>query len=127
MFSVKRPGCTAVTSNSIHWKCVFPQHGPGRKHTRVIKFADWQQDVADAHPAQLLRGLIHSDGCRDLNVVKGHEHPRYSFSNRSGDIHAIFQQAATRLGLRYTTKRFVTLIAKRPDVAVLDELIGPKH
>jgi hypothetical protein len=31
------------------------------------------------------------------------------------------------MGLRYTTKQFVTLIARRPDVAALDELVGPKR
>jgi hypothetical protein len=25
-------GCTEVASYSKHWPCLFPQHGPGRKH-----------------------------------------------------------------------------------------------
>ncbi|EFK99164.1 conserved hypothetical protein [Streptomyces sp. SPB78] len=25
-------GCTAVSSSSKHWACLFPQHGPGKKH-----------------------------------------------------------------------------------------------
>jgi hypothetical protein len=33
VFSVQRLGCTEVKSASKHWPCLFPQHGPGRKHT----------------------------------------------------------------------------------------------
>lgn len=28
-----------------HWPCLIPQHGPGRKHTRPIILADWQQQI----------------------------------------------------------------------------------
>ncbi|WP_236003944.1 hypothetical protein [Nonomuraea antri] len=38
----RRRGCTEVKSYSTHWPCLFPQHGPGMKHTREIKLADWQ-------------------------------------------------------------------------------------
>jgi hypothetical protein len=87
--------------------------------------------LASEHPGPLLRGLIHSDGCRDLNVVHGHSYPRYSFSNRSADIHRVFQAAAGQLGLRFTVTLkksgvMVTLIARRPDVTLLDMFIGPK-
>ena len=34
----------------------FPQHGPGRKHTRPIVLADWQRALTHAHPAALIRG-----------------------------------------------------------------------
>ena len=27
-------GCTEVSGYSKHWPCLFPQHGPGRKHER---------------------------------------------------------------------------------------------
>jgi hypothetical protein len=30
-------GCTEVASYSKHWICLFPQHGPGRKHDRRIE------------------------------------------------------------------------------------------
>ena len=45
----------------------FPQHGAGRKHLRPIVLADWQLELTHAHPGSLLRGLIHSDGCRVVN------------------------------------------------------------
>jgi hypothetical protein len=49
-------------------KRAFPQHGPGRKHHRVIALADWQLELTRAHPGALIRGLIHSDGCRTVNA-----------------------------------------------------------
>ena len=45
----------------------FPQHGPSRKHARTIELADWQLALTRAHPGALVRGLIHSDGCRSRN------------------------------------------------------------
>ena len=50
-----------------HWPCLFPQHGPGRKHERVLGMADWQWTIIREHPADFLRGLFHSDGCRASN------------------------------------------------------------
>src|SRR5438309_2367314 len=41
---VAKIGCTELTSYSKHWPCLFPQHGPGRKHTRPIVLADWQHE-----------------------------------------------------------------------------------
>jgi CheY-like chemotaxis protein len=68
---VEEEGCTEVYSYSKHWVCLFPQHGPGRKHERRIELAGWQQDLVDLDPRPLLRGLLHSDGCRVLNWVNG--------------------------------------------------------
>src|SRR5271165_3378235 len=39
----QKQGCTEVLSHSRHWPCLFPQHGPGRKHSRTIELADWHQ------------------------------------------------------------------------------------
>jgi len=71
-------------SYSTHWTCLFPQHGPGRKHTSTITLEDWQQEIVDDHPGPFLRGLIHSDGCRMTNwtrrraagELKRYEYPR---------------------------------------------------
>jgi hypothetical protein len=38
----KKQGCTEVASYSKHWPCLFPQHGPGRKHQRKIELTVWQ-------------------------------------------------------------------------------------
>ena len=43
-------GCTEVASFSKHWPCLFPQHGPGRKHQRRIELAPWQQELVDLDP-----------------------------------------------------------------------------
>jgi len=59
-----------VSSYSKQWPCLLPQHGVGRKHERPIVLAPWQQAHVEAHPDQLIRGLIHSDGTRCLNKVR---------------------------------------------------------
>lgn len=95
------PGAVEVGSYSKHWPCLFPQHGPGRKHLRRIALEPWQIWVAvERNPCWLLRGLIHSDGCRAINRVRGrYEYPRYMFSNRSADIRGIFMTACGRAGI----------------------------
>lgn len=67
VFCVARAGCTEVKSTSTHWPCLFPQHGPGRKHARKIELALWQRTIVSAFPGAFARGLFHSDGCRFIN------------------------------------------------------------
>ena len=91
----------------------------------------WQEDIVDEVPALLLRGLIHSDGCRFINTGRaGWTAPRYSFVNRSTDIVTIFCAACDRLGIRWTTtlNRLTTVVyvSRGADVALLDRYIGPK-
>jgi len=115
-----------------HWPCLLPQHGPGRKHERPIVLTGWQQAIVDEHPWPLIRGLIHSDGCRSINRVTVHgvryEYPRYFFANESADILAIMGAALDRVGVAWRFNRPNSLsIAKRAAVAVLDEHVGPKR
>ena len=35
------PGCVITTMSWKHWLCLFPQHGPGRKHERRIELEPW--------------------------------------------------------------------------------------
>ena len=122
------PGCVEVGAYWNHWPCVFPQHGRGPKHLRRIALAGWQQEIADAHPDRLLRGLIHSDGSRDLNCVNGKDYPRYQFANVSADIQQIFCRAAERFGVRWTQPYWKTIaISRRSDVEKMDSIIGPKN
>jgi hypothetical protein len=123
---VSKRGCVEVYSFWKGWPCLLPQHGEGMKHTRPIVLAEWQQTVADRHPDALLRGLIHSDGCRFISTGTNWRSPRYSFSNRSDDIRRIFCEACARLGLRWTTAPRTVYVSRRADVAVLDTFIGPK-
>jgi len=80
-------GVVRVVSYSKHWPCLFPQHGPGRKHHRAIRLDAWQEAIAlDRHPGRLLRGLVHSDGWRGINTVHrpGRAEPyRYAPDTRS--------------------------------------------
>ena len=64
---VAAPGCVMAQSHWQHWPCLFPQHGPGRKHERPIVLDDWQREIVEDHPGPFLRGLFHSDGCRAKN------------------------------------------------------------
>jgi hypothetical protein len=122
-------GCVAVSAHWSHWPCLFPQHGPGRKHQRPIVLADWQSAIVEAYPRQLLRGLIHSDGCRVINRVWGdrYRYPRYLFTNTSKDILQIFRDACDAIGVEHRNSKANTIsVARRNSVASLDAFIGPK-
>ena len=108
------------------WPCLFPQHGPGRKHHRRIELLEWQRELVAQQPQLLLRGLMHSDGCRFINTGRKWRHPRYSFSNRSDDILRIFCDACDLMGLHWTTAGHTIYVSRKADVAVLDRYIGPK-
>ena len=116
-----------VWSYSRSWPCLFPQHGPGKKHERQIELAGWQQKLVLDHPRLLLRGLIHSDGCRSVNTGRNWSHPRYSFVNRSDDIRQIFCDTCDLLGVRYTLAPGRVYVSRIADVALLDGFIGPKR
>lgn len=44
-----------ISSYSRSWPCLFPQHGPGMKHTRRIELADWQVRLIERDPRPLVR------------------------------------------------------------------------
>lgn len=129
------PGCIEIYSNWKHWPCLFPQMGPGRKHERTIALDGWQRRLVERHPKELVRGLIHSDGCRvtnrvrrpTLEGVKTYAYPRYFFTNASADIRGLFMDACGRIGVacRRTTERNLS-VAHRASVRILDGFIGPK-
>ena len=132
----QKQGCQEITSYSKHWPCLFPQHGPGMKHTRKIELADWQQVIVDQCPGDFVRGLIHSDGCRSMNRVRRrfagsdhwYEYPRYFFSNKSLDILALCGQTLDKLGVEWRYARWdVISVARRDAVSRLDEFVGPKY
>ena len=112
---------------SKSWACLFPQHGRGRKHEREIALTAWQRGLVARWPALLLRGLIHSDGCRFQNTGRGWSHPRYSFANFSEDIKGIFCEACDLMGLHWTASGEKTIyVSRKADVATLDRFVGPK-
>jgi intein/homing endonuclease len=123
--------CVVLRCYWGQWPVLLPQHGPGRKHLRPIELATWQREITTAHPRELIRGLINSDGCRGLNVVRHGErryaYPRYSFSNRSDDIRAIFCEHLDLLGIAWRpVGPWQISIARREAVAELDAFVGPK-
>lgn len=120
-----------LSAHSKSWPCFFPQHGVGKKHERQVWLAEWQRRIVDDDPQFLLRGLIHSDGCRFENTGRGGWRcPRYSFVNRSPDICAIFCDACDQLGLRWTAAPHgssrTIYISRKADVEWLDYYVGPK-
>jgi hypothetical protein len=124
--------CVDVSCYWLEWPRVLPQHGPGRKHTRRIALARWQEEITRRHSEAMLRGLIHSDGCRFVAVVRknGREYPyvRYEFSNRSDDIKSIFCNHLDLMGVRWRRIGNKSIsVARVADVAVLDSFIGPKR
>lgn len=131
----RRCNCYEVHAYSKGWNCLFPQHGPGKKHDRDIYLAGWQRKLAERWPERLLRGLIHSDGCRSYSTGgRGWTQPRYVFSNVSTDITSIFCSACDCLGLRWTaafpkdeTAAVSIYVSRKADVARLDEFVGPKR
>ncbi|MBA9006430.1 helix-turn-helix domain-containing protein [Thermomonospora cellulosilytica] len=129
-------GCSGVGAYSKHWPCVFPQHGPGMKHTRRIALVEWQQAIVEEHAREFVRGLIHSDGCRCINRVRRplkdgdrwYEYPRYLFKNASDDIRRLYTDALDRLGIAWKQNNVREIsVARRDAVARLDEFVGPKY
>jgi hypothetical protein len=121
-----------VVSYSKHWPHLFPQHGPGLKHRRRIALEPWQERIVDRYPGRLLRGLIHSDGCRVTNRIRHpkrtYTYPRYFFSNHSLDIQRIFCDACDRLGIAWRQDGPWNIsVARRHAVATMDRHVGPKR
>ncbi|MBB6626300.1 transcriptional regulator [Nocardioides sp. KIGAM211] len=128
-------GCVVSTVSWKHWPCLFPQHGPGRKHERPIVLEDWQRAIVVEHPGDFLRGLFHSDGCRVANwasrVVDGerrrHDYPRWQFTNTSEDILGLCGWALDLVEVAWRRSNAKTVsVSRRAAVAALDDLIGLK-
>ena len=127
----EKPGCITVRSYWNHWPCLIPQHGPGKKHNRLIRLTEWQREIVAQHAGRFLRGLFHSDGTRVVNRVRSpartYAYVRYMFVNESGDIMGLCQEALDQLGISWRMARRNSLsVARREAVAALDEHVGPK-
>jgi hypothetical protein len=125
---VEPNNCVQVYGYSKSWPCLFPQHGPGKKHLRAIELRDWQVELVKSAPELFLRGLIQSDGCRFENTGRdGWRANRYAFYNLSDDIIALFCWACELLGLRWTESKNTIYVSRKADVARMDAFIGPKR
>jgi uncharacterized protein YerC len=131
----ERTGVVEVSAYWKHWPCMFPQHGAGPKWKRPIVLRQWQTALVEAHPWPLLRGLIHSDGCRHINTVrrpvsgtmKRYRYSRYIFTNASDDIRRLFTDTCEAVGVHWTqTNPRNVAVSRRSDVELMDRFIGPK-
>ena len=132
-----KSGAVLILASSPMWPGAFPQHGPGQKYRRKIKLQPWQEGITRDYPKALLRGLIHSDGCRTINRFETrlpsgrlaqYAYPRYFFTNHSEDIRGIFCRHCDLLGIRWTRSNPRNIsVSQRRSVARLDEFIGPKR
>jgi hypothetical protein len=124
--------CIVVSSYSRCWLCLFPQHGPGRKHHRRIELLQWQLAITRDQPEMLIRGLLQFDGSRFINPAtaggRRYEYVRYYFTNESADIKRILCDHLDLLAIEWRPagRRHIS-IARRASVARLDELVGPKR
>ena len=118
-----------------HWPCLFPQHGPGRKHERTLELESWQREIVESYPADFLHGLFHSDGSRSRNwtprpvagQMKRYDYPRWQFVNMSPEIRGWCCEALDLLGIAWRLSNHKTIsVSTRAGVARLDELIGLK-
>ncbi|WP_193607096.1 helix-turn-helix domain-containing protein [Nocardioides lijunqiniae] len=133
---VARTGCVVVQAQWRHWPCLFPQHGPGPKHSRPIILGDWQRAIVQRQPAAFLRGLLHSDGSRVANRVrrpvagrmKHYVYPRWQFTNYSVDIRELCCWALDLVDVPWRQSNVHHIsVSTRAGVARLDELIGLKR
>jgi hypothetical protein len=117
---------TVVSLFCTHLACLFPQHGPGRKHARRIKLEHWQRAVVERQPWPFLCGLIRSDGCVFVNRTGQYSYVSYDFTNYSADILRLFADACDLVGVEYRAYSRRVRIYRRASVALMLEHVGIK-
>jgi hypothetical protein len=61
--NLRRKGAEiAVNSYGVRWLRLLPQHGPGKKHTRPIILAPWQQALVERYKWEFFKGCLDSEG-----------------------------------------------------------------
>ena len=126
---MQRPRGEETVVLSVHHKhlaCLFPQHGPGKKHARDVSLEPWQEGLVASAPFALLRGLIWSDGCHFVNRTGRYEYFSYQFSNLSEEIIHLFVSTCERVGVECTRSGHHVWIRQRPSVELLVEHVGTK-
>jgi hypothetical protein len=118
-----------TTILSLYWThlaCLFPQHGPGKKHDRAIVLERWQSEILEREPWTFLRGCIRSDGCAFVNRTGRYAYLSYEFSNRSAQIRELFMDACDLVGVEYRAYSRYVRIYRRPSVALMQQHVGVK-
>jgi hypothetical protein len=120
-------GTTTILSlYGTHLSCVFPQHGPGRKHARQIQLENWQRSILECAPWPFLRGLIRSDGCVFVNRTGRYEYVSYDFTNHSADILRLFTDACELVGVEYRAYSRRVRIYRRASAELMLQYVGIK-
>jgi hypothetical protein len=109
-----------------HLSCLFPQHGPGKKHERRIALEPWQRAFVDAAPWAFLRGCIRSDGCVFVNRTGPYEYVSYDFCNVSRDIRELFADVCRLRGVECRVYERRVRVYRRASVGLLLENVGVK-
>jgi hypothetical protein len=109
-----------------HLSCLFPQHGPGKKHERAIAPEPWQLALVREAPWAFLRGCVRSDGCVFVNRTGRYRYISYEFSNLSREIRALFAFACASVGVEYRINARSVRVYRRASVALLVEHVGSK-
>jgi hypothetical protein len=110
-----------------HWTCLFPQHGPGKKHDRPIDLEPWQHELVRQAPWSFLRGCIRSDGCVFINRTGKYSYESYDFANHSKDILALFVSTCALVGVECRVYERSVRINRRASVALMLEHVGRKR
>ena len=134
--AVQSIGCVHVSLYCSHLLCLFPQHGPGKKHERRIALEPWQEEIVEEEPWPFIRGCIRTDGCAFINRTDIHrdrpyEYLSYQFSNMSGDIVELFVRACSQVDVFTRVNqdrrgRWDVRINRRASVAAMLEHVGRK-
>jgi Homeodomain-like domain len=120
-------GATSIVQvYSLHLPCLFPQHGPGKKHERTIRLERWQQACVDAAPWALLRGLFRSDGCAFINRTGRYEYLSYDFANYSADVLDLYAATCDQVGVEYRRYARRVRLYRRASVALFKAHVGLK-
>jgi len=115
-----------LSAHSVHLPCLFPQHGPGKKHERSIRLEDWQLEHVRAAPWSLLRGLMWTDGCFFINRTGKYAYLSAEFSNLSPDIRRLFLDTCALVGVEGRETRRAVRIYRRASVRDLASFVGLK-
>lgn len=120
-------GATSVVAvHHNHLPCLFPQHGPGKKHERRLAFEPWQVLLIGQAPFSFLRGAIHSDGSVFVNRTGRYAYLSYHFGNLSGEILDLVEATGRSVGLRPRRSGKHLRFNRREDVARLLEHVPAK-
>lgn len=129
----EKANCDFVVCYSKYLPILFPQHGPGMKHTRKLELTDWQKKIIQKYPEQFIRGCFQSDGCIYQHNSGKYSYKKYNYVNKSSDIMDFFLFACECVGIKkekyLSPKRqvFVAQNFSKEDIDILEKIISIKE